>query len=100
LRPALLLVACPYCGPRPETEFHCGGQAHIVRPVDPAAVDDQAWAEFLFYRNNPKGLHAERWLHAYGCARWFNAVRDTASDAFRQTYPIGSPRPDLPTGGE
>ena len=39
-----------------------------------------AWAEFLFVRTNPKGVHAERWNHAHGCQRWFNALRDTASD--------------------
>ena len=32
----MLLIACPHCGNRPETEFRCGGQAHIARPADPA----------------------------------------------------------------
>ena len=26
------LIACPWCGPREETEFHYGGQAHIAYP--------------------------------------------------------------------
>ena len=26
-----------------------------------------------------RGLFAERWSHAAGCRRWFNAVRDTAT---------------------
>ena len=38
----------------PETEFRCGGQAHIARPTDPSTVDDGAWSEHLFVRANPK----------------------------------------------
>ena len=89
----MLLVPCPYCGPRAEIEFHCGGEAHIARPPDPASVPDQDWAEYLFYRSNPKGIHAERWLHIHGCGRWFNALRDTVSDRFVTSYPAGQPRP-------
>ncbi|MFG1203424.1 sarcosine oxidase subunit delta family protein [Xanthobacter aminoxidans] len=91
----MLLVPCPYCGPRPEVEFRCGGEAHIARPADPDALDDAAWAEYLFVRTSPKGVHAERWLHAHGCGRWFNALRNTVSDAFITTYEMGQPRPDI-----
>ena len=27
----MLLVACPWCGARPEMEFRCGGQGHLTR---------------------------------------------------------------------
>jgi sarcosine oxidase subunit delta len=91
----MLLISCPYCGPRPEVEFRCGGEAHIARPANPSAFDDADWANYLYVRTNTKGRHAERWLHAHGCGRWFNAVRDTVSDAFLVTYPMGQPRPDL-----
>ena len=89
----MLLIPCPVCGPRPEAEFTYAGQAHVARPPDPAAVDDQAWADFLYHRQNPRGLHAERWRHTHGCARFFNAVRDTHTDRFHASYPAGSPRP-------
>jgi sarcosine oxidase subunit delta len=89
----MLLIACPYCGPRAEIEFRWGGEAHIARPADASKVDDAAWGEYLFTGTNPKGVHAERWLHAHGCQRWFNALRDTASDRILQTYAIGQPRP-------
>jgi sarcosine oxidase subunit delta len=78
----MLLVPCPHCGPRPEIEFHCGGEAHIRRP-DPATATDQEWTEYLYYRTNPKGLHQERWYHLHGCGRWFNAARDTVTDQFQ-----------------
>jgi sarcosine oxidase, subunit delta len=96
----MLLIACPHCGPRPEIEFRCGGEAHISRPVEPATVDDAAWANYLFYRTNPKGVHAERWLHAHGCQRWFNALRDTVSDRIIATYAMGEARPDAGAGGQ
>jgi sarcosine oxidase, subunit delta len=92
----MLLVTCPHCGPRAEIEFRCGGEAHIARPVQPAALDDAAWADYLFYRSNVKGVHAERWLHVHGCGRWFNALRDTVSDKFIASYPMGEPRPAAP----
>lgn len=97
----MLLIQCPYCEmERPELEFRYGGQAHITRPADPSAVTDEAWAEFLYMRDNVKGTHAERWRHTHGCGRFFNAIRDTVSDKFLATYKAGERRPDvLPPGG-
>ncbi len=81
----MLLISCPWCGPRPENEFHYGGEAGIARPPDPQAVNDAAWADFLYMRSNPKGLHRERWRHQFGCGRFFNAVRDTVTDRIAGT---------------
>ena len=89
----MLLITCPYCGPRPEIEFAYGGEAHVARPLDPMSLDDDAWAAFLYLRTNPKGEHAERWRHTHGCGRFFNALRDTMSDAIAVTYQTGAPRP-------
>jgi sarcosine oxidase, subunit delta len=91
----MLLIRCPYCGPRAEIEFAYGGEAHIARAQSPALLSDEQWAEFLFFRSNSKGLHCERWRHTHGCARFFNAVRDTVSDRLLMTYEIGQPKPDL-----
>ena len=89
----MLLIDCPYCGKRPEIEFSYGGEAHIARPADPSALSDERWAEYLYLRTNPKGLHAERWRHSNGCGRFFNAVRDTMSDFFVTSYKTGEARP-------
>jgi sarcosine oxidase subunit delta len=85
----MLLIKCPYCGERPEIEFSYGGQAHLARPADPSALSDQDWADHLYMRRNRKGMQAERWRHVHGCARFFNAVRDTSSDRILSTYRIG-----------
>jgi sarcosine oxidase, subunit delta len=82
----MLLIRCPWCGPRDETEFRYGGEAHIARPTDPQTVDDAAWADYLFMRNNPKGWLRERWVHAAGCRRWFNAERHTVTHEILRTY--------------
>jgi heterotetrameric sarcosine oxidase delta subunit len=85
----MLLIACPYCGPRNETEFHYGGQAHVAYPDDPAALSDEEWGRYLFVRDNPKGPFAERWCHAEGCRRWFQVVRDTLTNEITRVYPVG-----------
>jgi len=82
----MLLIPCPWCGPRPENEFRHGGQAHVQRPADPSAVDDADWAIYLYLRDNPRGVHAERWRHVHGCGRFLNCVRDTVSDRISASY--------------
>lgn len=87
------LIDCPWCGAREEAEFHYGGAAHVPYPADPYALSDSEWAEYVFYRGNPKGRYAERWVHSAGCRRWFNAVRDTATHTFVATYRPDEPKP-------
>jgi sarcosine oxidase subunit delta len=89
------LIECPWCGAREEAEFHYGGQAHVRYPDDPATISDADWAQYLFFRDNPQGPFAERWVHTAGCRRWFNAVRDTATHRFLAVYRMG---PSAPAG--
>ena len=76
----MLLIPCPWCGPRDETEFRYGGQAGIVSPPDPDALDDAAWAEYLFMRDNPKGPFRERWFHAPAAGAGSTSTRDTLTN--------------------
>jgi sarcosine oxidase subunit delta len=92
----MLLISCPWCGPRDEVEFANGGEAHIALPQDPDAVDDRAWADTLFMRANPKGWLRERWVHAHGCRRWFNAIRHTVTHEIAATYRVGETPPETP----
>jgi sarcosine oxidase subunit delta len=85
----MLLIPCPYCGPRPELEFRYGGEAHLTRP--PASVSDDEWAAYLYQRGNARGLHHERWRHVHGCARFFNLQRDTTTDRILAATKIGEP---------
>ena len=75
----MILIPCPWCGERDETEFSYGGQAGVPYPADPAALTDEEWARFLFFRDNPRGASHERWVHRHGCRRWFELTRDTVT---------------------
>ncbi len=92
----MLLIRCPYCEEeRPELEFRNAGEAHIARSANIAAESDEDFEKFFFIRSNPKGIIYERWRHIHGCARFFNAVRDTVTDKFIMTYKAGEPKPDV-----
>lgn len=87
----MLLISCPYCGERAETEFSYGGEAGIARPEDPHALSDAQWADYLFMRKNTRGMHRELWNHAAGCRRWFEVERDTVSYLIKGSYEIAQP---------
>lgn len=89
----MMYIKCPWCGPRNEEEFTCGGQSHIQRPGPPDAVSDERWAHYLFDRVNPMGLHLERWRHSDGCRQWFNLARDTLSHNIVAVYKMGAAVP-------
>ena len=91
----MLLIDCPYCGTRDQSEFSYGGEAHIVRPVEPDSLSDEEWADYLFMRTNPKGAYREQWCHSSGCRRWFNVVRDTVSYEILAVYKVGEEPPEV-----
>src|SRR5207237_3645663 len=64
----MLLIPCPWCGARNQVEFTYGGDATLRRPAPDAP--EAAWVEYVYMRDNPRGPHAELWLHAAGCRRW------------------------------
>ena len=86
----MLLITCPHCGPREESEFSCGGEAHIARPLAENSLTDAEFADYLFLRDNPKGMFLERWRHVAGCRRGFNMARDTVTHEIVEIYPMGS----------
>ena len=90
----MLLIDCPYCGPRAEVEFRCGGEDGIQRPGPFDKVSEVAWSDYLFFRQNPKGAHRERWVHSAGCRRWFSVVRDTVTHRIIAIAPVGVRAPD------
>jgi len=92
----MLLIPCPYCGERDETEFSYGGEAHIARPKDPEKLSDAEWADYVFMRPNSKGVLLERWVHSHGCRRWFNLARDTVTYQIHAVYKMGEKPPRVP----
>ena len=91
----MLLINCPYCGERDQSEFTNGGEAHVARPKDPDQVNDREWSEYVFIRANPKGIYYERWVHTKKKKKWFNAVRNTSTDEILKVYKLGETPPPV-----
>ncbi|MBK5934094.1 sarcosine oxidase subunit delta [Rhodovulum imhoffii] len=92
----MLYLKCPYCGQMAdETELASGGQAHLRREGPDSS--DSAFEAYLFLRDNPRGVHFERWRHAYGCGKWFHAARCTRTLEVFGTYraQMGAPPQDI-----
>jgi sarcosine oxidase subunit delta len=92
----MLTLTCPHCGiPADETELAPGGEAHLKRH-GPGSSEEE-FEGYLFARANPKGVHYERWRHAFGCGKWFLAARDTATLRVWGTYPatLAAPADEL-----
>ena len=88
----MLIFDCPYCGVRAEeTELTAGGEAHLKR-FGPGSSDGE-FEGYLFTRENPKGVHFERWRHANGCGKWFHAARCTVTMEVFGTYPAQTLEP-------
>ncbi|WP_426420448.1 sarcosine oxidase subunit delta [Bradyrhizobium genosp. A] len=70
------LIPCPHCGQRPKEEFTVKGAA-LARPV--ANASREAWFDYVYLRDNPRGRYDEHWHHTSGCRRWLVVTRDTAT---------------------
>ena len=88
----MLVLTCPYCGvAADETELAPGGEAHVKR-FGPGSPEEDFEA-YRFLRQNPKGVHFERWRHAYGCGKWFLAARHTVTMEVYGAYPAQTTEP-------
>lgn len=77
----MVLVPCPWCGPRDAAEFGYVGELS-VRP-DPQTTTRKEWRDYLYLRRNVAGWTTERWYHRMGCRRYLVVQRETTTNAFR-----------------
>lgn len=77
----MILLPCPWCGPRNVSEFHYGGEL-APRP-DPATATTEQWRGYLYMRDNRCGWTAERWYHRAGCRQYFVIERNTLTSETR-----------------
>jgi len=77
----VLRIPCPWCGVRDEAEFRYKGDATTTRPTADADAGD--FVRFVYERANPRGWHAEWWLHVGGCRRLLKVVRHTLTHEIR-----------------
>lgn len=88
----MMLIECPHCGARNVTEFTYGGAADVARPAVPAETGDAEWTDYVYMRDNPRGIHDEIWQHSAGCRRWIAVRRDTLThDIIATAQPGGLP---------
>ena len=53
----MILINCPYCGERDQSEFSNGGEAHVARPENSENLNDKDWGHYICvmsYTNNFK----------------------------------------------
>ena len=53
----MILIPCPWCGPRNQIEFTYGGDATLRRPAPDAP--EAVWADYVYLRENPSGPNDE-----------------------------------------
>jgi sarcosine oxidase subunit delta len=88
----MLLIPCPWCGQRPESEFTHGGDATLEMPD--LGADRQAWFDYVYPRANPRGPHEELWYHGAGCGKWLRVRRDTLTHEVLASAPPAGPGGD------
>ena len=91
----MLLIPCPWCGPRDEHEFAYGGEAphRAARRSGDAAHRRGVGATTSSCARTRKGAHLRALVHAHGCRRWFNVARDTVTHEIYAVYKMGEPPP-------
>ena len=72
----MLLIPCPNCGPRDESEFDYGGRAVALPPLDASPAD---WHQALHLGADSEHHVDEHWYHAAGCECWIRVNRDLCS---------------------
>jgi len=77
----MILLPCPWCGPREATEFAHVGEVS-ARP-DPGGATPAQWRRYLYLRANPRGWTTENWYHRMGCRRFITVERHTETNEVR-----------------
>ncbi|RZV44236.1 MAG: sarcosine oxidase subunit delta [Acidimicrobiales bacterium] len=77
----MLLVPCPNCGPRNQSDLRLVGES-ISRP-DPNTASREEWGAYLYLRENVADWQTETWYCRAGCRTYFKAERNTATNEFR-----------------
>jgi len=78
----MILLPCPWCGPRDASEFgHVGEPA--PRP-DPRTATPGQWRAYLYLCLINDRAVTETWYHRMGCRRFIKVERHTDTNETRQ----------------
>ena len=68
-----------------------------MRPVNPELATDEDWFDYIYVRDNPRGIHQEYWQHIAGCRSHVKVLRNTLTHEVLKT---GLPSDDLLSSDE
>jgi sarcosine oxidase subunit delta len=78
-----MLIPHPLLGLRDAREFVILGDAALIdRPAglrDGALAPPEDFADYVYLRDNPAGVHRELWFHEQGDRSWLVVTRDTVT---------------------
>jgi sarcosine oxidase subunit delta len=79
----VILLPCPYCGPRNASEFRYVGE--LSERPDPNGTDAEGWRTFLYMRANPAAWATETWYHRAGCRQHLVVERHAVTNEVRNS---------------
>jgi heterotetrameric sarcosine oxidase delta subunit len=82
----MMLINCPHCGPRAQSEFI---YERTVDSVAPAGVSRDEAMQTLFTRGNPRGVDEEIWRHTFGCRAWMVVTRQRVTNEISHVRAVG-----------
>ena len=82
----MLVIECPWCGPRNSSEFSFSGTKK-PRPTGPPTPAQ--WRRYLYEQDNLAGLTRERWFHVDGCRRFLDIERHNVTNQINQIKIVG-----------
>jgi heterotetrameric sarcosine oxidase delta subunit len=89
----MMMVPCPWCGPRDAGEFRQAATEALPRP-DPGQATPEQWRAYLYLRANALGWVTETWYHRMGCRRYVTLERHTETHEFRPAAPEATAAPE------
>jgi heterotetrameric sarcosine oxidase delta subunit len=92
----MLLITCPWCGPRAQSEFSYETDATLERPAMDV-TDPTAHFDYVYQRDPRRGEQDELWRHGAGCGKFVKVRRDTLTHEISAT---GAPRDDFDGAAE
>ncbi|MFS4583649.1 sarcosine oxidase subunit delta [Phaeobacter sp. C3_T13_0] len=75
----MLLIHCPHCGPREQSEFSYGG---IRSPLPALDGSTSHWHMAVHLRPGAQAVCEELWYHEAGCECWITLRRDQRTHEF------------------
>jgi heterotetrameric sarcosine oxidase delta subunit len=91
----MIQIDCPFCGRRDEVEFSYRGDATVKRPS--GQEGQEAFHDYVYGRQNPRGWHLEWWHHSGGCRQFLKVVRHTMT---HEVHAVGFAGDDIQVPAE